>query len=97
MDVTNNRPFKVSVRSKQLKLRMKKYKQAKSAQAKNPLPKGPVGIPTLTREETVDIMLQAWKELSPELGAKAWVTVKLMPYELAQKVGWSPKEAFSEL
>jgi len=97
MDVTNNRPFKVSVRSKQLKLRMKKYKQAKSAQATIPLLKGPVGIPTLTREETVDIMLQAWKELSPELGAKAWVTVKLMPYELAQKVGWSPKEAFSEL
>ena len=97
MDVTNNRPFKVSVRSKQLKLRMKKYKAAKSAQATNPLLKGPVGIPTLSREETVDIMLQAWAELSPELGAKGWLTVKLMPYELAQQVGWSPKDAFAEL
>ena len=42
-------------------------------------------------------MLEAWAELNPELGAKAWVTVKLMPYELAQKVGWTPKEAFADI
>ena len=97
MDVTNNRPFKVSVRSKQLKLRMAKYKHAKSLAATNPLVKVACGIPTLTREECVQIMLEAWAELNPELGAKAWVTVKLMPYELAQKVGWTPKEAFADI
>ena len=42
-------------------------------------------------------MLEALAELSPELGAKAWVTMKLMPYELAQRVGWTPKEAFAEV
>jgi hypothetical protein len=86
MDVVNNRPFKVNVRSKQLKLRLKKYKEVKAAQARNPLLKARSGIPTLTREE-----------LFPELGAKAWVAVKLMPYELAQKVGWTPKDAFADV
>ena len=89
-----NRPF---VRSKQLKLRLKKYKEVKAAQARNPLLKARSGIPTLTREEHVHIMLQAWAELSPELGAKAWVAVKLMPYELAQQVGWTPKDAFADV
>ena len=97
MDVVNNRPFKVNVRSKQLKLRLKKYKEVKAAQARNPLLKARSGIPTLTREEHVHIMLQAWAELSPELGAKAWVAVKLMPYELAQQVGWTPKDAFADV
>jgi len=97
MDVVNNRPFKVNVRSKQLKLRLKKYKAVKAAQARNPLYKASIGIPTLTRDEHVDIMLQAWAELSPALGAKAWVAVKLMPYELAQQVGWTPKDAFADV
>ena len=42
-------------------------------------------------------MLKAWADLNPELGAKAWVAVKLMPYELAQQVGWVPKEAFADI
>ena len=69
----------------------------KAAQARNPLYKASIGIPTLTRDEHVDIMLQAWAELSPALGAKAWVAVKLMPYELAQQVGWTPKDAFADV
>jgi len=97
MDVVNNRPFKVNVRSKQLKLRLKKYKAVKAAQARNPLYKASIGIPTLTHDEHVDIMLQAWAELFPVLGAKAWVAVKLMPYELAQQVGWTPKDAFADV
>jgi len=33
----------------------------------------------LTREEIVQIMLDAWDQLDPSLGANAWEHVKLMP------------------
>ena len=42
-------------------------------------------------------MLEAWQELDPQLGANAWVVVKLMPYELARTVGWTPKDAFADI
>ena len=42
-------------------------------------------------------MLEAWDELDPTLWANAWVAVKLMPYELAQTKGWTPKEAFKDI
>ena len=97
MDTHNNRPFKASVRSKLLKLRSQKYQLAKEEAAKNPLQKGRVGIPKTTQEEIVTIMLEAWEELDPQLGANAWVEVKLMPYELAQIKGWTPKEASKDI
>ena len=56
-----------------------------------------MAIPKLTREEVVDAMLDAWEELDPNLGANAWEVVKLMPYELAQEKGWTPKEAFADI
>ena len=42
----------------------------------------------------MQIMLEAWDEVDPQLGANAWEVVKLMPYELAQVRGWTPKQAF---
>ena len=69
MDTHNNRPFKAKVRSMVLKLRTEKYKAAKAEAAADPLHKGRVGIPKLTREEIVQIMLDAWDKLDPSLGA----------------------------
>ena len=43
------------------------------------------------------MMLEAWDELDPSLGANAWTAVKLMPYELAVTKGWTPKEAFKDI
>jgi hypothetical protein len=97
MDTHNNRPFKLSVRSKLLKLRSQKYQLAKEEASKNPLQKGRVGNPKITREEIVTIMLEAWEELDSQLEANAWVEVKLVPYKLAQIKGWTPKEAFKDI
>ena len=97
MDTHNNRPSKAKVRSMVLKLRTEKYKATKAEAAADPLHKGRVGIPKLTREEIVQIMLDAWDQLDPSLGANAWEHVKLMPYELAQEKGWTPKEAFKDI
>ena len=97
MDTHNNRPFKCSLKAKLRKMRLDKYNAAKAEAAKDPLHKGRVGVPRLTREEVVDAMIQAWEELDPKLGANAWVVVKLMPYELAQEKNWTPKEAFAEI
>ena len=97
MNTHNNRPFKFSVKTKLAALRLKKYKEAKEAAARDPLHKGRVGIPKLSREKVVQVMLEAWDELDPSLGANAWVAVKLMPYELAQTKGWTPKEAFKDI
>ena len=97
MDTHNNRPFKAKVRSMILKLRSEKYKAAKAEAAADPMFKGRVGVPKLSREEIIQIMLDAWESLDPSLGANAWESVKLMPYELAQEKGWTPKEAFSDI
>ena len=97
MDTHNNRPFKCKVRSKLVKLRSQKYNAAKAEAAKNPLHKGRVGIPKISRGEIVQIMLEAWDEVDPQLGANAWEVVKLMPYELAQVRGWTPKQAFEDI
>ena len=97
MDTHNNRPFKANLKAKLRKLRLDKYNAAKAQAARDPLHKGRVAIPKLTREEVVDAMLDAWEELDPNLGANAWEVVKLMPYELAQEKGWTPKEAFADI
>jgi len=97
MDTHNNRPFKANLKAKLRKLRLDKYNAAKAQAARDPLHKGRVAIPKITREEVVDAMLEAWEELDPNLGANAWEVVKLMPYELAQEKGWTPKEAFADI
>ena len=58
---------------------------------------GRVGVPRLTREEVVDAMIEAWEELDPQLGANAWVAVKLMPDKMAQEKNRTPKEAFADI
>ena len=97
MDTHNNRPFKCKCRTKIVKLRSEKYNAAKVEAAKNPLLKGRVAIPKISREEITQIMLEAWDEIDPALGANAWVCVKMMPYELAQLSGWTPKKAFEDI
>ena len=78
-------------------MRRAKYMAAKAEAARNPLRKGAVRVPKLTREEVVDAMLEAWEDLDPSLGANAWAAVKLMPYEMAQEKKWTPKEAFKDI
>ena len=97
MDTHNNRPFKCKCRTKIVKLRSEKYNAAKEEAAKNPLLKGRVAIPKISREEITQIMLEAWDEIDPSLGANAWVCVKMMSYELAQLSGWTPKKAFEDI
>ena len=97
MDTHNNRPFKASVGAKLRALRRAKYQAANAEAAKDPFSKGCERIPRLTREEVVEAMLEAWEELDPNLGANAWETVKLVPYELAQELGWTPKVAFESI
>ena len=72
MDTHNNTPFKASVGAKLRAMRRAKYQAAKAEALKDPLGKGCVRIPRLTREEVVEAMLEAWEELDPSLGANAW-------------------------
>ena len=97
MDTHNNRPFRFNVKSKITALRLKKYNEAKAELAKYPSHKGSVPIPKINREEIVGIMIEAWEELDPQLGANALVVVKLIPYEVARSVGWTPKDAFADI
>ena len=97
MDTHNNRPYKSKLKAKLRAMRRTKYMAAKAEAARDPLHKGAVRVPKLTREEVVDAMLEAWEDLDPSLGANAWAAVKLMPYEMAQEKKWTPKEAFKDI
>ena len=57
MDTHNNRPFKCKCRTQIVKLRSEKYNAAKVEAAKNPLLKGRVAIPKISREEITQIIL----------------------------------------
>ena len=97
MDTHNNRPFKHNLTAKLTKARLEKWKKARAEAAKDPTASKIVPIPQLSREEVIQAALEAWDELDPSLGANAWRAVKLMPYELAKKEGWTPKEAFKDI
>jgi len=98
MDTHNNRPFKASFRKKISAIRLAKYKVAKAERDADPIKKKTrIAIPRITRAEALECMLEAWDELPAELGANAWQTVKLYPYEAAVLIGLTPKEAFESI
>jgi len=79
MDTHNNRPYKSKLKAKLRAMRRTKYMAAKAEAARDPLHKGAVRVPKLTREEVVDAMLEAWEDLDPSSCHTRWHKKKIGP------------------